>query len=157
MLQRSQGIRDLVKNTVHGFMHLDIPEPDDSPTRCFKLECPNVILRILEMLPAIDLDDQFHLEAREVSNIPLDGLLPPELEAEWPLAKHVPHLAFGMCRIAAQSPGQRCQTHWHAPRLSQRPLTLTLSLEGEGNFTSYPPHHIVRCNRARTLLYPTFE
>lgn len=101
VLQHPQGVRDPIKHAIHGFVHFYIPEPENGPACSFEIAGPGFILRALEMLAAIYLDDELHLETGKISNMLLNGLLPPELEAQRPLAEHVPDFALGVGGVSA--------------------------------------------------------
>jgi hypothetical protein len=67
--------------------HVGIPEPDDSPPSPFEEPRPHPVPRVIDMLPAVDLDDKLRLPAGEVDDIGRDRKLPGEA---WPVNRQPP-------------------------------------------------------------------
>jgi hypothetical protein len=72
--------------------HLIVPKPQCSESLRLKLPVPaRIIFGLLLMLPAIEFDNQFHLQAGKIGDIGLDGDLAPESVApKLPIPQKVP-------------------------------------------------------------------
>ena len=75
-------------DVVHYFM---IPETDDLVTQRFKIFSSfGVIHFLLQVLTAVQLDDEFPLDAAEIGDIFANGMLPSKIHAQLVSAKVCP-------------------------------------------------------------------
>ena len=83
--------------------HIIIPVAQHLVTQRFKHRSPpRIVHRPIQMLAAIDLDDQLRLRADEVGDVAGDRHLAPEAEAvELARAQALPEMPFGIgCGVA---------------------------------------------------------
>ena len=92
-----------------GLVHdVAVPESEDAVTLRPQESVAVCIVRCLvEILTAVEFDDDSHLGADEVADVGADHVLAPELEAAHLTAtKPAPEKAFGRCQILAQVSGK---------------------------------------------------
>ena len=94
----------------------------------------SVVLHLLRVLRAVNLDDESLLSAPEVDDVGSEWHLPPELVAfEAPLSERPPEAAFGIGRIAPEFSCAGDEIHVPSPtpitRAGETP-TLTLPRKG---------------------------
>jgi hypothetical protein len=80
------------------------PKPDDSPPLVLHRSCPTGIRFDLEsMMIAIDFDNEFPGNAREVREVQADRMLPAKFHAVDPtIADQIPTDLFGSATVATQ-------------------------------------------------------
>jgi hypothetical protein len=80
-----------------------VPKAQDAkPELRQHLRAPLVVLDLIRVLPAVELDDQAFLQAHEVGDVSRYAMLPPKPHAELRRAQLRPQPHFGIGRIAAQ-------------------------------------------------------
>lgn len=70
--------KHLLRNRLRAFQHFMIPESDHRPSACLKIGCSDDIVRIVEMLLAINFNNQLGAAVREICDIGSDDELPCE-------------------------------------------------------------------------------
>jgi len=74
------------------------------------------LLRVLEMLPAIDLDDEFLILADKIDDEGTDRRLPSKARTVEPMGAYcVPNNSLGVRQISAQRPRAHAQLRRHLP------------------------------------------
>lgn len=69
-----------------------------------------IALCVIDMLAAVEFDDQPFLQANEVRDVRADRELAPELVAEQgAIAKHRPETTLGIGGLVAEIARERCQ------------------------------------------------
>ena len=74
-----------------------VPKADDAPSVIFEPSGPEIIRNVLDMLAAVDFNDQPIFETNEIHDVGTDGPLAPDFVAEQPaVTKHKPKPALGI-------------------------------------------------------------
>src|SRR5687768_9109449 len=77
---------------------IDVPEAQDPESLSLKVPRALFVVRRLEVLAPVHLDDQSSVEADEVCEVRSDRMLSPEAEASEPSRTEVvPETALGVC------------------------------------------------------------
>ena len=94
---RAQGFLDLGKNFVSAREHLIIPESKYAIAARSEIRCSDfVVLRLIRVLTAIDLDDDSAFDRTEVGEVRTNRELTAELNvAQSPASKMTPENLFG--------------------------------------------------------------
>lgn len=77
-----------------------VPEPDHRPALRFKIARPDRVLRIVEMLLAVDFDNQLGAAVCQIGDIGTDDQLPGK--ARTVSRQNLPQLVFRQRRVVAQ-------------------------------------------------------
>ena len=100
---RAQGFLDLGKNFVSAREHLIIPESKYAIAARNEIRCSDfVVLRLIRVLTAIDLDDDSTFDRTEVGEVRTNRELTAELNvAQLPASKMTPESLFGWCLLSS--------------------------------------------------------
>ena len=98
---------DCCHHVVRLVQHLDIREPQDVKALVEQEGiAPPVVINLLAVLAAIDLDDEPGRDTGEVTDVWTDAVLTPELEAgQLPVAQSIPEPMLGRGRPASHRAG----------------------------------------------------
>jgi hypothetical protein len=103
-----QCFKDRLGDVFDSGCHVDVPEAQDA-----KASTPQegvamqIVWRLIEMLAAVQLDDNGGFQANEIADIRVDPMLPSEFEtAQLTAAQSTPEKAFSLRRIPAQVAGE---------------------------------------------------
>src|ERR1700712_2054800 len=96
-----QSLRQRNRNAIGICEHVVIPEADDAIAFGLHRNRP-IAIRLLAMLPAIDLDDQSRPVTAEIGEKAADRHLATKAHLGEMLAQYGSHLPFGVGRIGAQ-------------------------------------------------------
>ena len=107
--------RDLLHNALDVAQHIIVPEPQHRESQRFQPRGARIIPRDgVQVLRAIDFDDQLPLEAHEIDDVIPDRLLAPEFQAtESRGAQMPPQARFRFGGRAAHALGEREECVWH--------------------------------------------
>jgi hypothetical protein len=103
-----QSLENRIQDGVRPSHHVAIPEPENPETSGLQ-ECISVQIfwRPFEMAAAVKLDYDLGLNANEVTDINIDWVLPPELEAvDLPATQPAPKALLGLRLVLAQFAGE---------------------------------------------------
>jgi len=76
-----QRFEDCFENVVYLQQHIGVPESENAKAaRPEKRISASIIWRLLDVLAAVQLDNEIHIEANEVADVITDLMLSPELE-----------------------------------------------------------------------------
>jgi hypothetical protein len=71
---------DRIHNCIDILEHVMVPESENAVSLCLQVFCSlQIIFRLVQMLTAIDFDDQFSAGSTEVYNVMADGVLSTKL------------------------------------------------------------------------------
>ena len=99
----AQGFLDLGKNFVSAREHLIIPESKYAISARSEIRCSDfVVLRLIRVLTAIDLDDDSTFDRTEVGEVRTNRELTAELNvAQSPASEMTPENLFGWCLLSS--------------------------------------------------------
>ena len=94
---------DFLHHRVAVQQYVAVPESDDAPAVSRKdARSPRVGLRGIDVLTAVELDDETSFHACEVCKEPADGMLSTKAIAELAIPQTMPKTPFGIGRLPAQ-------------------------------------------------------
>lgn len=100
IFQRELNGFDNAVDVVHDLV---IPKADDLIAQGFKVFCALcVVFDLLQMLTAIQFDDEFLFDADKIGDVVADGVLSSEFDAEFVVANQRPQFALGGRGVFAQ-------------------------------------------------------
>ncbi len=118
-------MRDRLQHSIYIAQHIVVPEAKNVETvggehgRARRISTPSCRFHVLT---AVQLDYETGLEAREVGEVSIDGMLPTKSETEKsPPAKLRPQSSFGIGGFAAEFSGESAAGRWDAHRARMRP------------------------------------
>jgi hypothetical protein len=128
-----QRLDYVLHDTVHVSQYIVIPEPQDNETLIPQPSIPlGIIIGLLSMLPAVQLDDQPFFQTDKIDNVLSQWLLATEFETlDLPKTKFSPEQPLGVGGVFPQLPGPHSY-------LVHTPI-LTFPRKGERNWTAQAP------------------
>ena len=99
-----QRREDRFHDTLGLFQHVSVPKSQDAiAVQANERITPFIIVRLFNVLAAVQLDDDRRFEADEIADIGAEWALPAKLEArKSAITQGVPEMPFGIGRVLAQ-------------------------------------------------------
>ena len=99
----NQRPKNLFQNRFSLQKHFIVPKPHDAKPRARQIMRPLQILQhMLEMLTAVELDNESRSQADEIRDVPAELSLPTEsITAESTVAQEIPETSFGVAGVQA--------------------------------------------------------
>ena len=119
-LQGGMGVRrQLLRNhpnyVIQILQYLIVPESNYFEAMRFENRCSMHIANcVIRMVPAVDLDHRFLLNAYKAGKVSINSMLAPKFHAELTAAESVPELALGIGHRRTQRSGACC-LRWRYP------------------------------------------
>ena len=102
-----QSLENRIEDLLRPFQSIVVPESEDAKACRSQERITTVVIGLtIDMLAAVQLDDQGGFNAGKIANVETYAMLPPELGASEPTATQVsPEMALSVGRISSQVAG----------------------------------------------------